>query len=140
VAVHIYTQTVHRTTEITTEQHKLQLIVIWYDIYFINCNWVVTQWQYTYTHKPYIEQHKSQPNNTTNVEECGPCPSLRVLPCRLPYNWGKSTEKPQSVSVEFTFDTYIGRPRSNLGCKTYYPARGLLWFPSASPEKCRDYS
>ena len=25
---------------------------------FINCNWVVTQWQYTFTHKQYIEQHK----------------------------------------------------------------------------------
>jgi len=29
-------------------------------------------------------------------EECGPCPSLRVIPWHLPYNWGKSTEKPQS--------------------------------------------
>jgi len=28
-----------------------------YDI-FINCNWVVTRWQYTFTHKQYIEQHK----------------------------------------------------------------------------------
>jgi hypothetical protein len=27
-------------------------------IYFINCNWVVTRWQYTFTHKHYIEQHK----------------------------------------------------------------------------------
>jgi len=25
---------------------------------FINCNWVVTWWQYTFTHKQYIEQHK----------------------------------------------------------------------------------
>ena len=24
---------------------------------FINCNWVVTRWQYTFTHKQYIE-HK----------------------------------------------------------------------------------
>jgi len=24
---------------------------------FINCNWVVTRWQYTFTHKQYIEQH-----------------------------------------------------------------------------------
>jgi hypothetical protein len=30
---------------------------IWYDI-FINCNWVVTRWQYTFTHKQYTEQHK----------------------------------------------------------------------------------
>jgi len=25
---------------------------------FVNCNWVVTRWQYTFTHKQYIEQHK----------------------------------------------------------------------------------
>jgi len=25
---------------------------------FINCSWVVTRWQYTFTHKQYIEQHK----------------------------------------------------------------------------------
>jgi hypothetical protein len=25
---------------------------------FINCNWVVTRWQYTFTHKQYVEQHK----------------------------------------------------------------------------------
>jgi len=33
---------------------------------------------------------------TTNLEECGPCPSLRVLLRHLPYNGGKSTESPQS--------------------------------------------
>jgi hypothetical protein len=25
---------------------------------FINSNWVVTRWQYTFTHKQYTEQHK----------------------------------------------------------------------------------
>jgi hypothetical protein len=25
---------------------------------FINCNWVVTRWQYIFTHKQYTEQHK----------------------------------------------------------------------------------
>jgi hypothetical protein len=25
---------------------------------FINCSWVVTRWQYKFTHKHYIEQHK----------------------------------------------------------------------------------
>jgi len=30
---------------------------IWYDI-FINYNWVVTRWQYTFTYKQYTEQHK----------------------------------------------------------------------------------
>ena len=29
-----------------------------YDI-FVNCNWVVTRWQYTFTHKQYIEQYKT---------------------------------------------------------------------------------
>jgi len=56
VAVHIYTQTIHRTTQITREQHKQQLM-----------------WK-----------------------SAGRASSLRVLPCHLPYNWGKSTEKPQS--------------------------------------------
>jgi hypothetical protein len=37
---------------------------------FINCSWVVTRWQYTFTHEHYIEQHKEQPNNI----ECRPCP------------------------------------------------------------------
>jgi len=32
-------------------------VMIRYDI-FINCNWVVTRWQYTFTQKQYIEQHK----------------------------------------------------------------------------------
>jgi len=31
--------------------------MIGYDI-FIKCNWVVTWWQYTLTHKRYREQHK----------------------------------------------------------------------------------
>jgi hypothetical protein len=25
---------------------------------FVNCSWVVTRWQYTFTHKQYTEQHK----------------------------------------------------------------------------------
>jgi hypothetical protein len=24
---------------------------------FVNCSWVDTRWQYTFTHKQYIEQH-----------------------------------------------------------------------------------
>jgi hypothetical protein len=31
--------------------------LFWYDIY-VNCSWVVSRWQYTFTHKQYIEQHK----------------------------------------------------------------------------------
>jgi hypothetical protein len=45
-------------------------------VIFINCNWVVTRWQYTFVHKQYIEQHEQQQNNTitTDVVDCGPCP------------------------------------------------------------------
>ena len=35
----------------------LRSLYITYDM-FVNCNWVVTRWQYTFTHKQYIEQHK----------------------------------------------------------------------------------
>ena len=44
--------------------------MIRYDI-FINCNWVVTRWQYTFTHR------KTQ--ITTNLEECGPFPVFGSL-------------------------------------------------------------
>ena len=53
--VHIYTQTIHRTKQIITEQQKQ---LIW--------------------------------NSADRAT------SLRVLPWHLPYNWGKSTGKPQS--------------------------------------------
>jgi hypothetical protein len=35
----------------------LRYIYIYIYIY-INCSWVVTRWQYTFTHKQYTEQHK----------------------------------------------------------------------------------
>jgi len=42
-------------------------------------------------HKQYIDQHNSL------IRKSADCaPSLRVIPWHLPYNWGKSTEKPQS--------------------------------------------
>jgi hypothetical protein len=42
---------------------------------FINYNWVVTRWQYTFTHKQYrtTQITTEQDKYTTNVEECGPC-------------------------------------------------------------------
>jgi len=40
--------------------------------------------------KQYIEQHK----NYWQIAGCSP--SWRVIPWHLPYNWGKSTNKPQS--------------------------------------------
>ena len=53
-----------------------------YDIYiFVNWNWVVTRWQYTFTNEQYIEQYKTNNtyNNTTILEECGPCPVLASI-------------------------------------------------------------
>jgi hypothetical protein len=33
-------------------------LVFFFDIdIFVNCNWVDTRWQYTFTHKQYIEHH-----------------------------------------------------------------------------------
>ena len=67
-----------------------------YDI-FVNCNWVVTRWQYTFTHKQYIEQYKTNNiYNKTILEECGPCPVLASTTLAFALNRGKSTEKPQS--------------------------------------------
>jgi len=39
---------------------ETKLQEFFYDVtdIFINCSWVVTQWQYTFTHKQYLEQHK----------------------------------------------------------------------------------
>jgi len=47
VAVHIYTQTIHRTTQITTEQHKYKLTwksvgrapSLWVLPWHLPCNW-----------------------------------------------------------------------------------------------------
>jgi hypothetical protein len=44
----------------------------------------------TTQNKQYIEQHKK-----FERMQAVP-PYLRVIPCHLPYNWGKTTEKPQS--------------------------------------------
>jgi len=35
---------------------------IWYIDIFVKYNWVVTRWQYTFTHKQYTERYKT--NNT----------------------------------------------------------------------------
>jgi hypothetical protein len=50
--------------EATLEPLKLDLWCMIMDLkrldidILINCNWFVTRWQYTFTHKHYIEQHK----------------------------------------------------------------------------------
>jgi hypothetical protein len=43
---------------------NIVLVYCRYDI-FINCNWVVTRWPYTFTRTQYMEKHK-QPNNANN--------------------------------------------------------------------------
>jgi len=40
-------------------------------------------------------------------KSAGRTPSLRVLPWHLPYNWGKSMEKPQSCHYTSTFSTSL---------------------------------
>ena len=73
--VHIYTQRTHRTTELTTRTTKL--------------------------HQNNTINNNNNNNNTVNNligNSAGRAPSLKVLPWHLPYNWGKSTEKPKSVS------------------------------------------
>jgi hypothetical protein len=57
--------------------------------------------QYTFTHKQYIEQYNRheqyiEQHISLIRKSADRAPSLRVIPWHLPYNWGKSTEKPQS--------------------------------------------
>jgi len=57
--------------------------------------------QYTFTHKQYTEKHNrhkqyTEQHNSLIRKSADRAPSLRGIPWHLPYNWGKSTEKPQS--------------------------------------------
>ena len=68
--------------------------------------------------KQYIEQHKNTKNNTKNTlnnikitKSAGHAPSLRVLLWHLPYNWGKSTEKP-SVKAQKNLSQSMKKPQS----------------------------
>ena len=54
---------VYKVTVLILGSQMLTCLFHRYDI-FVNCNWVVTRWQYTFTHKQYIEQYKT--NNTYN--------------------------------------------------------------------------
>jgi hypothetical protein len=40
-----------------TEWQLTYISVSTYWHIFVNCNWVDTRWQYTFTHKEYIEHH-----------------------------------------------------------------------------------
>jgi len=57
--------------------------------------------QYTFTQKQYIEQHNRhkqyiEQHISLIWKSADRAPSLRGIPWHLPYNWGKSTENPQS--------------------------------------------
>jgi hypothetical protein len=70
-------------------------------VYFINWSWVATRWQQFSTH---LHTNNTQNDTKQTIHRTTQkfrnsavrAPSLRVLPWHLPYNWGKSTEKPQS--------------------------------------------
>jgi hypothetical protein len=73
---------------------------------FINCNWVFTWWQYTFTHKQYIEQHKSQLNNTnnkTNVEECRPCPFFASFTLALVLQRKNFSQVKKNLRIQYTY-------------------------------------
>jgi hypothetical protein len=86
--------------------------VLLYDI-FVNCKWVATRWQLYNTHlhtsntqnntKQTIHRTTQNLSTTQNLrtiqkvwKSAGRAPTWQVLPWHLPYNWGKSMEKPQS--------------------------------------------
>jgi len=57
--------------------------------------------EYTFTHKQCIEQHSRHKQNTEQHnslirKSADLALSLRGTPWHLPYNWGKSMEKPHS--------------------------------------------
>jgi hypothetical protein len=92
--------------------------MVWYDIYYIwydvwydmiydmmwyiyYCSWVATWWQQfsTHLHTNNTQNDAKQTIHRTTQKfrkNVGRAPSLWVLPWHLPYNWAKSTEKPQS--------------------------------------------
>jgi hypothetical protein len=84
---------------------RLQFVpdTLFYDMIdiFVNCNWVATRWQQYNTH---LHTNSTQNNTKQTIhrttqkfwKSVGGAPSLQVLLWHLPYNWGKSTEKPQS--------------------------------------------
>jgi len=68
---------------------------------FVYCNWVGTRWQQysTHLHTNNIQNNTKQTIHRTAQQiwkSVGCAPSWLVLPWHLPYNQGKSTEKPQS--------------------------------------------
>jgi hypothetical protein len=72
----------------------------------------VAEVQYTFTHKQYIERYKKTIHRTTQQfwKSAGRAPSWLVKPWHLPYNRGKSTEKPQSGIITPVRIKFLPRP------------------------------
>jgi hypothetical protein len=83
----------------------IYIYIYWY--IFVNCKWVATRWQLYNTH---LHTNNTQNNTKQTIhsttqnlrtiqkfwKSAGRAPTWRVIPWHLPYNWGKSMEKPQS--------------------------------------------
>jgi hypothetical protein len=64
--------------------------MIWYDDISVNCSWLPpggSSSVHIYTQTVHRTTQKFK-------KSAGRAPSLRVIPWHLPYNWGKSIEKP----------------------------------------------
>jgi hypothetical protein len=79
---------------------------------FINCNWVVTRWQYTFTHNN--TQNNTKNNQTTQikttVEECGPCPVFArftlAFALQLRKKHGKTSVRVRKTAVRVQYTYY----------------------------------
>jgi hypothetical protein len=91
---------------------------------------------YTKTVTEYRERDIN--NNKKELKIAGRAPSLRVIPWHLPYNWGKSTENPQSIPLTnkfykelLPFETSIKHflaEKSSVYCsKQQYPLKLTLF-------------
>ena len=52
------TVSIEEKLDVISQLEKVSKLLTYDVVYFINCSWVDTRWQYTFTHKQYIEQHK----------------------------------------------------------------------------------
>jgi hypothetical protein len=87
---------------------------------FINCNWVLTRWQYTFTHEHYTEQHKLQPSNI----KCGPFPDFvsftLAFALQLRKKYGKTSDRVRKTSVRLRKTSVRLRKTSVTVQYTYY--------------------
>jgi hypothetical protein len=98
---------------------------------FINCIWVVTRWQYTFTHKQYIEQHNNQTTQIqTNVEECGPCPVFAsftlAFALQLRKKHGKTSVRVRKILVKVQYTYYQKHPHITKPIQTHTFQNSLI--------------